>query len=144
MVNGWSRFKPGVSQHTLLLMSACLWTAIGLMLLVKGGYRLSQLPQYHPLLLFAPFVAGSLKSYFVLDRVARRTIQRILQFKDGTCLGAVYSVKTWIVVLFMIAMGVILRNSSLPGNILCFVYFTVGWALLMSSRLAWRAWLIRH
>ena len=144
MVNEWSRFKPGVKQHTLLLMSACLWTAIGLLLVAKGGYRFSQLEQHHPAVVLSAFVAGSLKSYLILDRVARRGIERILKFKDGTCLGAVYSVKTWIVVLFMITMGVILRNSSFPGNILCFVYMTVGWALLMSSRLAWRAWLVRH
>lgn len=144
MVNSWSRFKPGVTQHTLLLLSACLWTAIGLMLLIKGGYRFSQLQQYHPAIVLAAAITGSLKSYFILDRAARRGIQRILKFKDGTCLGAVYSVKTWIVVLFMIAMGVILRKSSLPGNILCFVYITVGWALLMSSRFAWRTWLGRH
>ena len=144
MVNGWSRFKPGVTQHTLLLMSACLWTAIGLLLLVKGGFRFSQLEQHHPVVVLAAVVAGSLKSYLILDRAARRGIERILKFKDGTCLGAVYSVKTWIVVLFMITMGVILRNSTLPGNILCFVSITVGWALLMSSRLAWRTWLVRH
>jgi hypothetical protein len=144
MVNGWSRFKPGVSQHTLLLMSACLWTAIGLLLLAKGGFRFSQLEQQHPTVVLAAIIAGSLKSYLILDRAARRGIERILKFKDGTCLGAVYSVKTWIVVLFMMIMGVILRNSSLPGNILCFVSITVGWALLMSSRLAWRAWLVRH
>lgn len=144
MVKGWSRFKPGATQHTLLLMSACLWTAIGLLLLVKGGFRLSQLEQQHPVVVLAAVVAGSLKSYLILDRAARRGIERILKFKDGTCLGAVYSVKTWIVVLFMMTMGVILRNSSLPGNILCFVSITVGWALLMSSRLAWRAWLVKH
>lgn len=144
MGNGWSRFKPGVTQHTLLFLSACLWTVIGLMLLAKGGYRLSQLPQYHLVLVIAAVVAGSLKSFFILDRAARRGIQRILKFKDGTCLGAVYSVKTWMVVLFMMTMGVFLRKSALPGNILCFVYFTVGWALLMSSRLAWRAWLTRQ
>jgi hypothetical protein len=125
-------------------MSACLWTAIGLLLLVKGGFRFSQLEQQHPVVVLAAVVAGSLKSYLILDRAARRGIERILKFKDGTCLGAVYSVKTWIVVLFMMTMGVILRNSSLPGNILCFVSITVGWALLMSSRLAWRAWLVKH
>jgi hypothetical protein len=41
----------------------------------------------------------------------------------------------------MMGMGVILRNSSLPVNLLCFLYLTIGLALLLSSRLAWRAWL---
>ncbi|MGW8194195.1 MAG: hypothetical protein ACWGOX_08020 [Desulforhopalus sp.] len=136
----WSRFKPGVTRGTLLLMSACLWTAIGLLLLVKGALRYGQLPHGQPLLIVAAFVVGSLKSYLILDRAAKKAIARILSFEDGTCLGAVYSVKTWILVLCMMTVGVILRNSSVPDNILCFVYFTIGWALLMSSRLAWRTW----
>ncbi len=141
MVKGLSRFKPGVNRRTHLLMSAILWTAIGLLLLGKGAFRLSQLTDWQPIIVALAILAGSLKAYFILDKSARRGIDRILTFKDGTCLGAVYSVKTWILVLCMMGMGVILRNSSLPLTLLCFIYFTIGWALLLSSRLAWRAWL---
>lgn len=141
MIKGLSRFKPGGNRRTHLFLSAVLWTAVGMMLLAKGAFRLSQLANWQPLLVALAFLAGSLKAYFILDKSARRGINRILTFKDGTCLGAVYSIKTWILVLCMMGMGVILRNSSIPINLLCFLYFTVGWALLMSSRLAWRAWL---
>jgi hypothetical protein len=141
MAKGFSRFKPGVTKHTLLFMSAFLWTTIGLMLLVKGASRVSQLVYWPPLVVIVAILAGSLKSYFILDTSARRGIDRILKFSDGTCLGAVYSFKTWILVLCMMGMGVILRKSSLPDSLLCFLYITIGWALLLSSRLAWRAWL---
>ncbi len=142
MGKGLSRFKPGASTRTHLLLSAVLWTTIGLMLLAKGSYRLSQLGQWQPFIVVLPaIVTGSLKALFVLDKSARRGINRILTFKDGTCLGAVYSLKTWILVLCMMGMGVILRNSSLPITLLGFLYVTIGWALLVSSRLAWRAWL---
>ena len=140
LFKGLSRFKPGGNKRTHLLMSAVLWTAIGIMLLTKGTYRYSQLPDRQPIIVVLGILAGSLKSYFILDKSALRSIDRILMFKDGTCLGAVYSYKTWIMVLCMMGMGVILRNSSIPVNLLCFLYFTIGWALLMSSRLAWRAW----
>ena len=143
MANGLSRFKPAVSRNTLLVLSALLWTLIGLMLLAKGCYRLFQLPQSHPFIVAAAFVAGSLKSIFILDASARRAIDRILRFQDGTCLGAVYSVKTWILVLCMMSMGVILR-SYLPVKLLSFILLTIGWALLFSSRLAWRTWFQRR
>ena len=143
MAHQLSRFKPAVSKQTLLFMSALLWTVIGLLLLAKGGYRLFQLPQGRLLVVAAAFAVGSLKSFFILDRSARRAIERILLFQDGTCLGAVYSVKTWILVLCMMSMGVILR-SYLPVMLLCFLLLTIGWALLFSSRLAWRAWWTRR
>ena len=141
MRKGLSRFKPGATTHTHLLMSAVLWTFIGLLLLTKGVFRLSQLADWQLLIVVAAILTGSLKAYFILDKSARRGINRILTFKDGTCLGAVYSYKTWILVLCMMGLGVMLRSSSLPISVLSFLYLTIGWALLVSSRLAWRAWL---
>lgn len=85
-------------------------------------------------------LAGGCKSLFVLDRTAKKGIKRILTFSDGTCIGAVYSLKTWMLVLVMIAGGYVLRTLGLPHNFLAFVFFTVGGALLFSSRHAWMAW----
>jgi hypothetical protein len=139
MAKDLSRFKPAVSRRSLLFLSALLWTLIGLLLLAKGSYRWFQLPQWQPFIVATALVAGSLKSILILDASARRAIDRLLLFQDGTCLGAVYSWKTWILVLCMMSMGVILRGC-LPVKLLCFLLITIGWALLLSSRLAWRAW----
>jgi hypothetical protein len=143
MRKGIARFKPAVQRNTLLLLSACLWTIIGLLLLVKGGYRWYQLPEHHFVIIVSGIFFGTVKSFWILDKSARRGVDRILNFADGTCLGAVYSSKTWLLVLCMISLGVILRNSSFPVQLLCFFYLTIGWALLFSSRLAWREWLKR-
>jgi len=138
------RFKPAVRRNTLLLSSACLWTLVGLLLLIKGGYRYYYLPEPYPLVIAGGILAGTLKSLWILDKSARNGITRIQKFDDGTCLGAVYSSKTWILVLCMMSLGVILRNSSCSVQLLCFLYFSIGWALLFSSRLAWREWLQRY
>jgi hypothetical protein len=138
---GFSHLKPGAARKTHLLLSASLWTCIGCMLLVKGAYRLAGVEEGWFFLACGALIIGSLKSFAVLDRAAARTRDRILCFKEGTCLGAVYSLKTWTLVLCMAGMGVILRNSSLPIMLLCFIYLTVGWSLLLSSRIVWVAWL---
>ncbi len=135
-----SRFKPGAKRRTHLLLTAILWSVIGLLLLTKGSYRIVQVGEYQVVIIIAALIAGTLKSVFILDRSARKSIDRILDFKDGTCLGAVYSIKTWLLVVCMMGLGIILRNSSLPLSLLCFIYFTIGWALLFSSRLAWQTW----
>jgi len=140
MQKNLSRFKPGVKRRTHLLLAAMLWSGIGLMLLAKGSYRILQLTEYQLVIVVTAVTLGTIKSYLILDRSARKSVERILNFQDGTCLGAVYSVKTWLLVVAMMGMGVILRNSSLPLSLLCFIYFTIGWALLFSSRLAWRTW----
>jgi hypothetical protein len=91
-------------------------------------------------LILPAMIAGSLKSLFILDNSARKGVYRLLALADGTCLGAVYSIKTWLLVLIMIGSGIILRHSSLPKELLGSVYMTIGWALFFSSRHAWQAW----
>jgi len=138
-----SHFKPGAKKQTHLLLAAPLWSGIGLLLLTKGSYRIVQVAEYQVVIVVTAIVTGTLKSFFILDRTANKTIERILKFEDGTCLGAVYSFKTWLLVMGMMTTGILLRNSSLPLGILCFIYFTIGWALLFSSRLAWKIWLTK-
>lgn len=85
-------------------------------------------------------LVGTLKSLYILDNTARKGIHRILEMADGTCLGAVYSLKTWLLVLVMMGTGMVLRHSALPREILGGLYVTIGWALFFSSRYAWLAW----
>lgn len=134
------RFKPAVRPASLLLASAGLWSGIGFLLLGKGCYRLGALADQGIWLLPLGFLVGSLKSYCILDAVARHGIARLSRFSDATCLGAVYSWKTWILVLCMAALGGILQRSSFPSQLLTLFFLTIGWALLLSSRFAWSAW----
>lgn len=83
---------------------------------------------------------GTLKSLFILDKSAKKSIDRIQLLADGSCLGAVYSIKTWLLVLAMMSMGFVLRNSGISITILGTLYVTIGWALLFSSRFAWGIW----
>jgi len=132
------KFKPGVPRQIHLLLAASLWSIIGIFLMTRG---MSWLTTTERLWLTIPaIIAGSLKSLFILDNSARKGVHRILELADGTCLGAVYSIKTWLLVLIMIGSGFVLRHSSLPKELLGGLYMTIGWALFFSSRHAWQAW----
>jgi hypothetical protein len=133
-----TRFKPGVPQRVHLLLAALLWTGIGTVLMMRGTWWLVDSGWTW---LFLPALAlGTLKSLFILDRTAKRSLDRILRLADGTCLGAVYSFKTWMVVVLMVGSGYALRHSTLPKSLLGVAYVTIGWALFMSSRHAWLSW----
>jgi hypothetical protein len=91
-------------------------------------------------ILFPAMIIGTIKSLFILDKTARKGVRRILEMADGRCLGAVYSIRTWLLVLVMMGTGMALRHSTLSKEILGALYVTIGWALLFSSRHAWLAW----
>ncbi len=133
-----SRLKPNASRSVHLFVAASLWTVVGLSLMSRGIVWLAAVDKLWiilPALLF-----GTLKSTYMLDRSAKKSIDRIIATRDGRCLGGVYSVKTWLLVLLMMTAGCLMRNSSLAKEFLGLFYVSIGWGLLFSSRNAWFAW----
>jgi len=135
-MNLWG--KPGVPRTVHLFAAPFLWTAIGGLLLYRGWGWLG--PGRGRLLFLAAGILGTLKSLLILDKVARRSLERIVRFRDGTCLGAVYSWKTWLLVLLMMTAGLVMRTLTQPGPLIGTLYCAVGWSLCLSSRLGWQEW----
>jgi hypothetical protein len=136
MLDWLSRLKPGVTPKTHLIIASMLWTAIGLLLLYRGVVYLKA----DNLLPVAGLgiILGSVKSRYVLDRSAVKSIERIKHFGDNTCVGAVYSWRTWLLVFAMMLFGIMLRASSLPPFLIGFACTAIGWSLLYSSRYGWK------
>ena len=132
------RYKPGVSVRTHLLLAALIWSVVGFFLLTNGFVLVSL--KNHLWYGFAGIILGSVKSFLILDRVARKNMRRIKEFKDNACVGSVYSWKTWFLVAAMIGLGRFLRTTVLPGEVVGVIYTAVGWALMLSSRLVWIEW----
>ncbi len=136
MPSWFKKLKPGVSPRTHLVCASMLWTGIGFLLLYRGIIYLRD-DKVLPVAL-AGIILGTLKSRIILDRTAIKGVERIKKFGDNTCIGAVYSWKTWLLVLSMMLMGFMLRHSSVPPLLLGLVCTAIGWSLLYSSRHGWR------
>ncbi|MDW7773801.1 MAG: hypothetical protein SCH71_13020 [Desulfobulbaceae bacterium] len=132
------RFKPGVNRAVHLFAAPLLWSVVGTMLITRGlgwmGYAEGGW------IIVLALVIGTAKSILILDKTAQRVVQRIVRLRDGTCLGAVYSWKTWALVALMAVSGNILRIFFEPGMGIGAVYVAVGWALILSSRYGWLEW----
>jgi len=132
------RFKPGVSIRTHLFFAALIWSVVGFFLLTNGFVLISL--QDRLWYAVAGLILGTAKTFFILDRVARKNIKRIKEFEDKVCIGSVYSWKTWGLVAGMIILGRFLRTTVLPGEVVGLIYTAVGWALMLASRLMWQTW----
>ena len=131
--------KPGVPRSIHLFAAPLFWTVVGSMLILRGMSWLGT--GRDGWLLIVAVLVGTLKSLLILDKVARKTMQRIVLFKDGTCLGAVFSWKSWLLVALMMAAGSALRSLGHPGQLLGTAYCAIGWSLCLSSRLGWFQWM---
>ncbi len=137
-----ARLKPGVPVRVHLLVASLFWSVVGFFLMVNGYLFLSLAGQEW--LALPGLAIGMVKGRWVMDRVARKNLARIEQLRDGSCLGSVYSFKTWGLILLMIMTGRLLRASGLPAEVVGVLYLAIGWALFSASRLFWRAWFGRR
>jgi len=128
--------KPGASLRTHHCLAASIWSLVGIMLMARGGLFLHAVGK---LWLFLPAMAvGTIKSFFMLDKAARKNLVRLAGKEDGDCLGGVYSARMWGLVGAMMALGWLLRRLGLPGEWVGGIYVAIGWALFFSSRLLWQ------
>jgi hypothetical protein len=122
------------------MSASMMWVAVGSALVGFGAWWLwTAAPVVAPWIAVAAVLAGAVKSRLVLDRAARAVVDRIRSRGDGRCLGGFLSLRTWGLVILMMATGRLLR-SSLAHGIVGPLYIAVGAALCFSSRLSWQAW----
>ncbi|MCP4593705.1 MAG: hypothetical protein GY842_23465 [bacterium] len=141
-MSSWSeRFKPSASRRTHLLLASFMWTVVGSLLFYFGARWVLRAGTTYPhLQIAAAAVVGVLKARLVLDRTARRVVERIRARGDGRCLGGFVSFRTWALILGMVLLGRVLRGGILPVHVVGLLYTAIGVALLYGSRNYWRAW----
>jgi len=133
--------KPAASAHVHLLLAGLMWAVVGAALAGFGGRWLWQSSAAHAWWLAgSAAVVGAVKAHFVLDRAGRRIVDRIRARGDGRCLGGFLSARSWALVIAMAGAGRLLRGSEIGRGLLGFLYVAVGVGLMLSSRVAWRAW----
>lgn len=134
-------YKPAASARSLAFLAASMWTVVGTVLAFVGVRWVisSNLPDAWLFVLLAA-IAGVLKSRFVLERSADRTVERIRGRGNGRCVGGFLSLKAWAFVVAMAFLGRILRGGVLPRYIVGLLYVAVGSALVLASRRLWVGW----
>lgn len=126
-----------VEPQVLLFLGALCWLLVGLGLVFKGGHILDWSPGW----LAAALVAGTLKAFFILDRIARRNVQRLQGYRQPVFISRLFAGRTWVIIGAMIILGRLLRLPGVAPEVSGFFSLAVGWALFVASRLSWQAWL---
>ena len=134
--------KPRSSSRFQLLLAGLMWSIVGAGLF-SFGFRWTMVD--NPASLFLPLVAagilaGAAKSKFLLDRTAHKIVARIAERGEGRCAGSFLSLRSWALVLTMIAAGRLLRGGLLSSLAVGTLSVAIGTGLLLSSRHAWQAW----
>ncbi|MDF1542974.1 MAG: hypothetical protein RQ731_08330 [Anaerosomatales bacterium] len=124
-------------ERIQLVLAGGLWLVAAAILGIRGiGWLL---PVAWTLLLAGTGVlVGTVKARFLLDRVARGVARRIHDRGPDASIVGFLSVRSWVVVVIMMAGGHALRLTATPRPVLGVLYVAIATALVFASRTYWR------
>ncbi len=130
----FNKFTPVVSKKILMLISGIMWLCVGLMLL-NYAYSWLVVEQQSTIITFAGagIALTMLTHHFGFLKVADKNLNRILLMEEKVSIFSFITWKSYILVIFMIAMGITLRTSPIPKPWLAILYIGIGMGLFLSS-----------
>ena len=128
------KFKPAVSKYWLMALAGLMWSGVGIMLCRLAVIWLIPVHWPRAWSLGSLGFIGSIVVYrFGFSKIALKNIARLCLLPDATCLFAFQAWKSYLIIIFMIALGLTLRHSPMPKHLLAVIYETIGGALFFSS-----------
>jgi uncharacterized membrane protein len=126
------KYNPAVKKEYLLIPAGFMWMAVGIMLCTMAFVWLLQAS--HPYT-FASIgiIAGLIIYRFGFVRLAKKNIDRISVLEGRHCFFSFITFRSYILVIFMIALGITLRHSHIHKDWLSLIYNGIGLGLAISS-----------
>ncbi len=133
-MSGLNKFVPVVSRNVLMLISGIMWLCVGLMLM-NYAYSWLVVEERSTIITFAGagIVLTMLTHHFGFLKVADKNLKRILSMEEKVSVFSFITWKSYILVIFMITLGITLRNSIIPKPWLAILYIGIGLGLFLSS-----------
>lgn len=128
--------EPAANRKTLMFIAGGLWATAGIVLLARAVPWLIAARAAGAAAGALGVLAGILKGRLVFVPLAMRNVVRINALsphKEKICLFAFQAAWSYILIAFMITLGILLRLSPLSRTVIGGVYVAIGSALLIAS-----------
>lgn len=136
-----NQMTPRTKPQTRLFSAAFVWMFVGIFLIIKGICISYGEPLLTTIIaVISGLTLGLVKSRIVLDRMARKIIAHIGMRPSPSCLGGLFSMRNWALILIMAFFGKTFGALSVHAGFKTGLYVMVGSGLCYSSRLIWKAW----
>ncbi len=141
-MNFLKSLKFSVTKRTLLFEAAIIWTFAGVMLLSRGSSMLEASSGFSSLKIAGCICSGLIFFVLVFLKISRKHVNRIINLDgDRHKPYEFFNLKSYIMMIGMISLGVFLRKSLIvPVSSLSLAYITMGIPLLLSSFRFYRRW----
>jgi len=127
--------NPAVSKKWLILISGILWSGTGILLIwiASKWFTLFDSRQMIFALTAGP-VLGLVIAWFGFKKLAHKNADRISSYPEKVCIFAFQRWQMYFLILFMMSLGIFMRNTALIQKfLLAPVYIGIGSALFLAS-----------
>ena len=143
------KLNPAVSKYWLIALAGLLWSIVGIMLCRLAYIWLAAVNWSLGLPLGSIGIISALAAYvYGFSKIALKNIDRLCLLSDKCCIFAFQAWKNYLIIIFMIMLGMAFRNSPIPKHFLAVLYTAIGGALFISSfhfyRCVWRVKILRQ
>ncbi|NIM93255.1 MAG: hypothetical protein GTO18_06045 [Anaerolineales bacterium] len=129
-----SRLKPAMPRWTLMLFSGLMWSVVGILLIrLALSWYLKLGIQDHAIFMIAGAILALLIHFLGFSKLAFRNAARIQNLPPKPCVFAFMAWWNYPLVLFMISLGIMMRNSFIPKSFLGVLYIGIGGGLFLSG-----------
>ena len=138
-----------MSKYWLIALAGITWSIVGIILCRLAYIWLATANRSLGLPLGSLGVISALAAYhYSFSKIALKNIFRLCLLSDKCCIFAFQAWKSYLIIIFMIILGIALRNLPIPKHFLAVIYATIGGALFLSSfhfyRRIWRVKILKQ
>ena len=123
-----------MNKRHLLTFAALLWGIPGVIISFKGISAYTQISAselWYLLIITALVLCGF---YFMFRKIVNKYSERILSLKGKINLLHTFPVKGWVLLVFMMSLGILLKNiSNIPLEFIASFYSGLGPMLVVSA-----------
>jgi hypothetical protein len=129
------KLKPEVDRKWLIMLSALMWSGVGVLLNWIASKWFGKFENWQMIIaLTAGPLSGMIIAVFGFGNLAKKNLNRILDYPAKVCLFAFQRWQMYFLIVFMMSLGIYMRSTNfIPKFLLASVYIGIGTALFLSS-----------
>ncbi|MCX6334434.1 MAG: hypothetical protein NT092_09035 [Bacteroidia bacterium] len=128
------RLNPAVDKKFLILLAGIVWCCVGIMLISFAASWLVHYQGRGKVLFFvAGFIAAMPIHHFGFLKLVDKNLHRLVPLTEKRCLFSFITWKSYLIIVFMVTLGVLLRHSPIPKHYLSILYNGIGLGLFLSG-----------
>lgn len=123
-----------MDKKYLVLAAGVVWCGVGIMLTSFAAEWLSQYSGKGTVIFYlSGFVAAMPIHHFGFLRLADKNLKRLLPLTEKKCVFSFITIRSYLIIIIMVAMGIALRHSRIPKQYLSILYNGIGLGLFLSG-----------